>query len=548
MTVQGGTLNLSSNIHCNMIVQPNGVLSGPGTIFGNLQSLGGTIMPTEVLTVDGDLSLDSDSTVAITIASGATSSLNVSGQADLDGTLKLIVDGAIAKQEEWAILVGETPLNGQFASIQAPAGLQYELNYTPLLVQLTINRFIPQNVLDLSSIHGNNRVVGNYLLAIADSNIDLDEVMLQLSSLSAKQLNQILASLSPARNAFMAYTTQNDAVHFLGISGRHLSNQRLSGLLSSSREELLISSTGDQKSALLASSEELPPLEGGDRASHSTFSDVGIWGEAIGERSSHAAADQNPRFHTMTAGGLVGLDYYGWGNCILGGAIGGLRSQNRSAHGLGHQIIGSYNALVYGTVYRPTGYVELGLLGGYLGYNSQRHLLYPGYSGDARSRHDGWEIAPHLNLGVDFPLNKIFTLEPYEKIDWVGVWQGGFKERGASLLNMQQKHGFSSLLRGEIGINGYELFDSPWGSCLIQENIAYVLKQPFKTGVVQAALVGANSGFRLDSFTKIENLVAVGAEIFMQGRMGISISGNYRGEFGSGYSANQFSINIGKAF
>jgi len=75
-----------------------------------------------------------------------------------------------------------------------------------------------------------------------------------------------------------------------------------------------------------------------------------------------------------------------------------------------------------------------------------------------------------------------------------------------------------------------------------------VYKQPHDVGRLNAAIVNAPTSFGVEAFTSSQSLVSPALELFWQANWNGYGSISYDGEFGSGYSSNQFYGKIGYSF
>lgn len=106
----------------------------------------------------------------------------------------------------------------------------------------------------------------------------------------------------------------------------------------------------------------------------------------------------------------------------------------------------------------------------------------------------------------------------------------------------------SWMLRTEAGFNGYVTRSYQGGVFIARGKVSYVYKKPHHVGQVNAAIVGAPGSFTVESFTSAQNLVSPSLELFWQSKWGGYLSVTYDGEYGSGYTSNQFYGTLGIYF
>jgi len=204
-------------------------------------------------------------------------------------------------------------------------------------------------------------------------------------------------------------------------------------------------------------------------------------------------------------------------------------------------------------------YAEAGLLSAALFYNSTRNIVFPGYASTANSSYRGFELLPHFEAGYDWNLD-FGTVELFAAMECAMLFQEGYAESGAVVLNMNVASSHSFFLRTEFGIAGYESWRFHWGRFILKESISCVNKQPFGLGTMDAYLVGFPPGFTaefllgappafsLSGFTESQTLFSPSIDFFFRTNNDLFFSLFYQGEFGSGYIGNQLLAKCGIYF
>src|SRR5690606_14046671 len=136
-----------------------------------------------------------------------------------------------------------------------------------------------------------------------------------------------------------------------------------------------------------------------------------------------------------------------------------------------------YLAGLYGTAYFQNAYVEGGFWAAFDQFYNQRNVLYPGFSAVAKSNHNGWQIVPHVGAGYDF--NFCWgAVEPFVSFDAAALFQQGYSEHGAGVLNMSVQSSDSWLLRSQAGISSYQVKACAPGYLIFRETLSYVNLAP----------------------------------------------------------------------
>ena len=258
----------------------------------------------------------------------------------------------------------------------------------------------------------------------------------------------------------------------------------------------------------------------------------------------------------MGLGGVVAaFDYEGVDANVIGGGGSYVFSHIHEENGAGDANANQGYLTVYGTVNGADWYFDLGLWGGYYSSKNRREISFPGVETSAKSTIQGWQLAPHFEVGYDgFGLKrcdlKWFGIEPFLMAEWAANWEGGFKEHGAGNLNMGQSGRFCSLLRAETGLRLNESVSFNWGWLIFREKGSYTYQKAFNTGTIQAFRVGSPGSFSVSALTGAQNLGVIELSLLY-----LSVNENaphvairYQGEFGSRYQSHQGVLEIGKTF
>jgi len=550
--ISGGSLSLAGSIITPTVVANGGTLMGTGTVFNSVSvQNGGTLFPgtsTATFTANSLSLLPESETVIVIDASGNTSLIAITGNAALDGTLLVNFDSdAMLKGQLFTILTAETGVSGVFSSTLASVGMEYETIYNPTSVQIKIPCVpIPAPALSLVGISGNARRVGNYLNAIRGQPFIISALR-NLGNLPTDELEAALESISPGRNAFATYVSQDTLFTVNKVATTRMSIQR--SFRSFSRQ------TKDVASLFQESLEEAGLMAGNALPRGSTKKAAAgqdkhvVWVSGLGDFTHQNRQQQNPTFHATSEGGLLGYETYQFSNVLLGTAVGFAHSDVDMQHDAGRHLINYYIAGLYATTYLSDAYLEFCLWGTYHHCKTSRHIVYPGFDATAHSSHNAWQLTPSLSVGYDLTFDW-GILEPFASLDAVINVESGFSEKKAAPYNVAQASKTSEFLRFETGLHAYHSWVRTWGSCILRETLSYVLRKPYHVGTVTATIIGAPGSVTVYSFTQTQNIVSPGLEIFFKSHRGGFASLTYSGEFGfgSGYRSNEIIGKVGVYF
>lgn len=147
--VNGGRLNLNTQLGGNVSVALQGILSGTGTVKGNVTVTdGGIIRPGNsigTLNIEGNYVQNQNTTYQVQInGPGASSLINVAGTAALNGGTVLVspVNGLYSVNQKYTILHADGGLTGTFANVLGPQGITQNILFQPLLTYDPNNAFL----------------------------------------------------------------------------------------------------------------------------------------------------------------------------------------------------------------------------------------------------------------------------------------------------------------------------------------------------------------------------------------------------------------------
>jgi autotransporter-associated beta strand protein len=583
--VLAGTLVVNGSINSNTIVGPLGTLKGTGTINGfvTVQN-GGTLSPGNsigTLPIVGPLTLTPTSQTLIEAdMAGLSSLIAVTGTAALDGILQVTFDpGTYSLGQVFTIMTATGGISGTFNSLQTViAGTNlsqflieqiYSFGSLQLLVAAIPTIPIPPNppnpptpptpILDLGCVKGNEKIVAQYLNSLNTLSF-IQPDLTALAALSCEQLARALKSISPGRNAFGTYLSQNIMFYVNRMVTSRMSIQRSLAMMGQSNplvanvweeaphenEELVAWNKSNWNKSNWSKS-RLP--QGKTTKLAAEKDNYSIWASGMGEFAQQTKQKQNPSFDATAAGGLLGFETYAFSHLLLGGAAGYAEGDLTMHHHAGSSDLNAYFVGLYETTYIGNGYIDLSLWGTYNHFKSKRRIAYPGFKATAHGSHNGWQITPFLSGGYDFGYSW-GVIEPFGSVGAVANFESGFKEKGASPYNMQQSHHNSILFEFETGVNAYESWEKAWGVLILRETLSYLWRRPWGTGTVNAAIVGAPGSFTVFSLTEPQNMLSPGGELFIKHKSGGFVSVTYAGEFSltGGYTSNEIIGKIGYYF
>jgi uncharacterized protein with beta-barrel porin domain len=430
-------------------VESGGVFRGVGTVNTGTFTNSGVVAPGDApgtLTVAGNYTQTASGTLEVNIASATNyDKLNVTGNASLNGTLKVVLDGGYVptvNQTFSSIITAAGGLNGTFATIEGPA-INPTLVWEPIY---SASDFSPtlQTIRDYTNsslgLNANELQVGNMLNSFRDTYTgDLNTVLSAIDSLSDpaavrdsyKQISPEKVGALPNLGFAVAYSQiQNLSQRItnlrygyggagagLGAGAFNLSYSRLAGLMlayNSSNISRLI--TAKQVTAPESRyGAYLQPnliLGSQDTTTNLTGYDFTVAGFTLG-------GDLRLR-HDLVVGLASGYSHTG---AAFRGSGGGLENN-------------TWPLTVY-AAYLPKSFYAFGSVGYSLNlYNMERKINFGGLNRTASSSPTGNQFNAYGESGYDLNL-KPLVVTPDVSLSYSHLWVGSFTESGAGALDLR---------------------------------------------------------------------------------------------------------------
>lgn len=278
--------------------------------------------------------------------------------------------------------------------------------------------------------------------------------------------------------------------------------------------------------------------------------DSSLWLAFFGNHVREKARHSVPDFTNNIAGALLGLDYMGIEDVVIGAGLSYAYNSVHYCQRLGHASIDQESAVLYATWNKPHFYLNAALWGGiFQSTNKRRSFTFI----TSKAKPSGWNLSPHLELSTPFLISPCqeFVIDPFVTLDWAHNWQSHFRERGSSGFNIKLNNQHASIFRGELGLRFYETFQYEWGSMILEEKISYTNRTPIQKGKSHASFIGAASSFDVETLnSSSQNLgnVQIHIECIPSALLNLYASLDYQGGFGSIFQSHMLTFTLGKNF
>jgi len=415
------------------------------------------------------------------------------------------------------------------------------------------------------SLHGNNAAFAKYINENAPR-----ELFYLYPSVFDGSFADALESAIPTRNAASLFTAEvNMFVLTHGFSS-HLRNERhFKQLFSSdfSSSQTAVNFSEETETEELVAFGQLGRSKLGfgkkqhdlaDAASKKCTKEASasIWFEAIGALAYQKAQSQTPAFDPKIAGGILAFDVQASDASQAGLGLAYTYTQIHEHQSAGSSHSNQEYAFLYMTTSDERWYFDFAFWGGLFQIDQVRKIAMTEWNFQSKSKPNGWQINPHIEMGYDYVGRNSCTRETelivnvFVMADWVNAWQESYREKGNSPFNAGQKSHYSSTARVEGGLRFYEpIFFETW-SLTFEEKFSYVSRTPRNVGRMQAFLVGAPGSFAVETLNNQENLgvVELSAIFASNGPLGSYGSITYQGELNGSYQLHQLVLEVSYNF
>ncbi|HEX5960304.1 MAG TPA: S8 family serine peptidase [Rhodanobacteraceae bacterium] len=417
--VLGGTLQAAQPLPGDVDVGSAGTLDN-ATTSGSLTNAGTVIVKTGAVDVGQDYTQTNTGTLSVDLGA----SLNVTGTANLDGTLNVLgaVPGYVTNSHE-DVLLAQGGVSGTFAQLTTSPGvfLNTTIQYTP------------------------------------------DTVWLDTTSLSITAAAQAMAIIDPASTA-AAVRVQGgfDAINSRIATGGSVASgvlqgagaiqhaatpvsardtlQSLSGQLHAASAAMLfdgIDATGD------ALDERFDDLLDGRAQAGAWYAGLDAQGDL--QRAGYAGAT------FRSGGGMAGADFLVGQHALLGYAVGASRGYGQLDAAWDHGRNRTDHATLYAGAWRGPWYASAHLGGGWFHEDMQRLLLLGGLAAPVGSGSTGNYLDGSLEGGYRLQAGAT-TITPFVAVRYQHIDQGGFAEAGGYGFGLKANAHAAGRLQTGIGL------------------------------------------------------------------------------------------------
>lgn len=408
-----GVLAVNGSIRSNTFIEPEGMLSGGGTVHGDVQNggavYGGYGSQGGTLTIDGDYTQSPDAGLMVMVgAPKGTSRVDVTGSATVSGWVHALVPmGGYRGDARYTVLTALGGISGRFEDdCGCYAFLDLKLSYDPTAVHLDVARNKTAFAEMAASRNG---------AAVADA-------------VEALGIGQPFYDLAVTLNGA-------DAASLFGQLPGEAHGSTVTGLIETG--QLIGTQINDRLRSAFGTvgAEPLPLLAYGDEdittASLTPAERYGAWGSAFGSWGSTDSDGNAGKLSRSTGGFVTGLDGLVTDDWRLGFLAGYSHSSFRVADRKSSASAETYHLGIYGG--REWGALAFrsGLTYSWSAIDSGRQLAFYDLGGSESSSHRAGTTQVFGELGYAMKAGTV-AFEPFANLAYVNVHSSGFTEQGGA--------------------------------------------------------------------------------------------------------------------
>lgn len=526
VTVQNGKLkSLGHLAGVDLQVAPNARFGGNSSV-GSVTN-GGIVSPGASIGImhinNNYVQLSTGQLLIELNGEGESSLLEVDGTAEIDGTLALeLHPGVYLNGTTYTVLTAGGGVSGTFSQLIEDHPLAFGFRYSGNFVQIiasTDSLIVPG---DLNNVKGNAISVANYMFCTSFpySNVDLVNITDLLFNLPFDEFSSALKRFSPAQFGGLALAglENNSRIGntFLDDLNNEFCSQR-----SCYKDGENVSKTGSNTAWL-----------------YPIFFDY-----------QQKTRQEGDGFHMRTEGGSLGVNHTFPSCTIVGGGFGYSHSNLHWVHNAGKASWNSVYAAPYVSYHPRNGYINLLLQGACNFYDVTRKIKFPGFSREASNHHKSWDLLAKLQSGLNLPFHshKSFYVQPHVMVDYLNIFEEGYREKGANSLDLAVKHKHSAFLRYLTALKTTKEWKFDEQCLAIDLDIGWLGTTPLTSGKYTSDFYKeqlCQDDFTVNSFHQTVNQLSIGADLLYSLRNDFDLTLGYQGDFGQGTKVNEAKLSL----
>jgi len=485
-----GTLTTPS-----LTVDTNATLSGTGTIVGNVAA-NGLVSPGNspgTLTIQGNYTQNSGSTLYMEITPTAYDQLVVNGTASLAGTLTVAPTQAYYPNgQSWIIQTAAGGASGTFSSVNTRGS--WNLIFTPTYTANDVSIAVSRLSYATAALSSRAASVGRGLDDAAfTATGEMASLLAMLDFSSPAMTNYALSILSP--ESYDAYTQT------LLEGGRSLTSAQRGALRGEANNGSAAfagaQDIGPTAVAALAGTGAARGVASGDSATRLEEGQCGMFLKPLGLHTLQYGNANRTGYESYTGGLTGGLLFRPRADLTFGIAPAFMsQSVDLRTNGTGSGTIQDWSMALLGAYRRDAWSVDAVARLGLDTFESSRSLVLPGVSRTAKGRWNGLNTSLSVGSSYDFKAGE-YTFGPIASLEWQYLSEGGFTETGAGTLGQRIGARQNQSLKTMIGARVSRTFETTYGSVTPELRAGWGAQWLDQSQSIDASFIGApHSGYR----------------------------------------------------
>ena len=546
-TVNAGTLAVSGSIaNSTVTVNSGATVQGPGTIGGLLVNSGGTAaiagagQPIGTLTVAGNAAFTPGSIYQVKATPQQADLISVGGSATLSGgTVQVLAAvGDYKPTNNYTILTAAGGVSGAFSGVTSNlVFLTPSLSYDAKNVFLKLLR---NNVsFQQAAATPNQQSVANAVTILGGGNTIYDTI----TSLDLASAQAAFDSLSGEIHASARSVLLEDSRYIrdaVTARARQGSTAR-SGTLSA------LSGGGSATCTADSATQQNDQLRADNACNDDRRNARVVWGQVYGAKSNLDGENGVANVNRSTGGFIVGVDTP-LNDTWRAGVAGGIgHSSFDTSRANGSASVDSYHLALYGDARFGALGVRLGTAYTWNKLDTDRTIVFPGFSDSAKSSYDAHTTQVFGELGYAIAAGQV-ALEPFAGLAYVSLHTDGFSENGGAAA-LSGKSDSQDVTFSTLGVRAATRLGAPGSSVTARGTVGW--RHAFGGVTPTADLAfksNAAASFAVTGVPVARDAMLVEAGIDVSIGKSATLGLGYSGQFGDKVRDNAIKANIAWKF
>jgi autotransporter-associated beta strand protein len=422
--VESGSLivnNLLGNGLGNLHVSPTAFLKGNGTISKNV-TIDGSIAPGNsfgTLTINGDFTFDTGSLYYDEIDPLSSDLLNVNGHLIINpgATIFVLPEPGVYSFPKNYLIATYNTRTGEFRNVVInPLLFLGYLEYSPHQLLLHV---IAQEFFALFN-SGNAGAVAHCLDALQSSaDNDLSYVINSIRLLETmKEIEEALLQLQPSQFTALSIAQENNALYARTTLQHRMEDKRLNCHSKSDKQ-------------------------------------LSFWTSPLFAKTKQKKEGNESAYHVTSEGLFTGCDICLPQSFMIGGGVGYVHDNLHWFSRRGKASTHNIYLAAFGQWEQTSVYAQGGIIGGYNYYKTTRHIEFGELltiNRHTKGTHQGVEASGYVQIGLKTSVQAL-SLSPFLSCDFIYLYEGSFKEKGANSIDLKVDAKHSDLFVGQAGID-----------------------------------------------------------------------------------------------